>query len=37
MDIMRSQGNMTWIDMPHHHVTHFKTFKTFKTFLKKKS
>jgi hypothetical protein len=28
MDIMRSQGNMTWIDMPHHHVTQFflKTF-----------
>ncbi len=24
MDIMRSQDNMMWIDMPHHHVTHFK-------------
>ncbi len=21
MDIMRSQGNMKWINMPHHHVT----------------
>jgi len=23
MDIMRSQVNMTWIKMPHHHTTHF--------------
>jgi hypothetical protein len=21
MDIMKSQGNMKWINMPHHHVT----------------
>jgi len=26
MNIMRSQGNMMWIDMPHYHVTHFKPF-----------
>jgi hypothetical protein len=29
MDIMRAQGNMTWIDMPHHHVTLFKKKSTF--------
>jgi len=23
---MKSQGNMMWIDMPHHHVTHLKLF-----------
>jgi len=26
MDIMRSQGNVMWIDMPHHHVRHLKLF-----------
>ncbi len=29
MDIMRSQSNMTWIDMPHHHITHLKLFWHF--------
>jgi len=29
MDIMKSQANMMWIDMPHHHVTRFKLFKCF--------
>jgi hypothetical protein len=24
MDIMRFQGKLMWIEMPHHHVTRFK-------------
>jgi hypothetical protein len=29
MDTMRSQSNMTWVNMPSHHVTHIYLFIYF--------